>query len=377
VSAAVLQSLASAAAATIYDAIGVAETGAELDKLSKLAWCGFGDGAISDNDLHRLLEYIDLRRPLRRTARQSTLPGLPRPEPNLCRVGAFPKRRVQRSPNKQKSYERRHRLAYSGVMPGHLAARLTIGQIAVMSVVGDEYRRVGRCELALETMAARAGVCRKTARRAMATAREERLITIEIRPVRGKKNRPNLVEIISFEWLKWLLRSRTRQTPGSRPIGGHLVSPTDTTPADGNRCNADFEKAAAPPKPPQRGQPTKEAIAFADELANIAGYRRATTPDSWRKANPSQVVQVWLNELGKYQLDRRPLDVLRAVAVGVMRRKRARDRSPPHSPRYFGSEVYKLIEGMERATREFSEFNSRPMKRLRLQPTRNTTKRVA
>ena len=39
-SGAALQSLATAAAATIYDAIGVAETGAELDSLAKLIWQG-------------------------------------------------------------------------------------------------------------------------------------------------------------------------------------------------------------------------------------------------------------------------------------------------------------------------------------------------
>jgi hypothetical protein len=388
VSAPVLQRLASAAAATIYDAVGVAETGAELDDLARLIWRGNFEGTICDADAMRLAQYVEQRRPLHHhRPQQITFPGFPMPEGNLRRVGSmrhrsrFPRRREQRSPDKQASYERRHRLAYSGVMPRHLCPRLTIGEMAVMRVIADEYIRVAGCKLSLAAIAARAGGCRKTAKRAIRKARDERLISSEERPVRGERHKPNLIRIISFEWLKWLRRSKDKANDARQVVagGGHFVSPTDTTSIDDSRRAADFAKTATPPKvaPPQRGQPTKEAIAFADELANIAGYRRATTPASWRKANPPQVVQVWLNELGKYQRDRRPLDVLRAVAVGVMRRKRARDRSPPHSPRYFGSEVCKLIEGMERETRALSEFNGRPMKRPRLQPTRDPTRRVA
>jgi hypothetical protein len=104
--------------------------------------------------------------------------------------------------------------------------------------------------------------------------------------------------------------------------------------------------------PPQSGQPTKEAIAFADELAIIAGYEPATTPDSWRNANPAQVVQLWLNELGRYELGQRAVEILRIFAEHVMKRKRASDPSPPYSPRYFGPEIYKFIGGIERIKQE-------------------------
>ena len=119
-------SLASAGATTLYDAIGRVETSSELDQLSQQVWCA-GDGAILDDDATYLLEYINRRRSVRRQPRhQETLPGLPLPEPNVRRVGRFAKRRTQRSPDRQASYDRRHRLAYSGVMPGHLTGRLTI-----------------------------------------------------------------------------------------------------------------------------------------------------------------------------------------------------------------------------------------------------------
>jgi hypothetical protein len=177
-SAAALQSLASAAAATIYDAIGAAETGSELDDLVKLVWRGNFDGAIDDVDAMHLVKYVEQRRPLHRHARQQlTFPGIPVPEPNLRRVTStrqrsrFPRRREQRAPDKQASYERRHRLAYSGVLPRHLAPGLTIGDMAVMRIIADEYVRAAGCELSLAALAARAGVCRKTAKRAMQKAR--------------------------------------------------------------------------------------------------------------------------------------------------------------------------------------------------------------
>ena len=44
----------------------------------------------------------------------------------------------------------------------------------------------------------------------MRTARDERLISVEERPVPGQKHRPNLVSIISLEWLKWLRRPTIR-----------------------------------------------------------------------------------------------------------------------------------------------------------------------
>jgi hypothetical protein len=362
-SAAALQSLASAAAATIYDAIGAAETGAELDDLVKLVWRGNLDGAIDDVDAMHLVRYVEQRRPLHRHPhRQLTFPGIAIPEPNLRRVTSmrqrsrFPRRREQRSPDKQASYERRHRLAYSGILPRHLAPGLTVTDMAVMRIVADEYVRSAACELSLAEIAARAGGCRKTAKRALLKARAQRLISIEERPVPGQRHKPNLIRIISFEWLKWLRRSKEKneanQVAGG---GGHFVPPTDTTTADDGDV-VEFRKTEPPAKTaaPQGGRPTKEAIAFADELASIAGYRPATTPDSWRNANPPQVVQVWLTELGKYELDlkRRPVEMARLVARHVMSRKRVQDPSPPYSPRYFGPEIFRVIGGLERARQE-------------------------
>jgi hypothetical protein len=359
VSAAALKSLASAAAATLYDAIGRAETAAELDALSQQVSFGWGRGAILDDDATYLFEYISRRRPVRRSReRQGTLPGLPLPKPNLQRVGRFPRRRAQRSPDKQASYDRRPRLAYSGVMPHHLAARMTVAEMAVMCIVADEYRARGVCDLSRDEIAARAGVHRETVRLAMNKARDdERLISVEERPVPGRKHRPNLVRIISFEWLKWLWRPNEKAARSGEPIGAKIDCPTVNRLEDDCGTDANCTAAPAPAAQPERGRPTKEAVEFAAELANIAGYRQAAVPKAWREADPPQVVQVWLNELsGKM----RPIEALRTIATTVMRRKRLLcDASPPCSPRYFSAEVKKLVA------------------RSRVQPRRDPTRRVA
>jgi hypothetical protein len=399
---AALKSLGSLSAARIYSAIGAAKTGAELDDLIKLVWRDHLGGAIDDIDAMYLVQYAEQRRPrseMLLSAVVAEMPAtarIPIAEPNLRPIGSrsyrsrFSSRREQRAPDKQRSYERRHRLAFSGVMPRFLAPNLTIGDMAVMRVVCDEYVRAGGCELSLAEIAARAGVCRKTAKRATQNARDQRLISIEERPVRGQRHRSNLIRVISFEWLKWLRRGQDDEGSAHRNAvancngdavanavvdcdndvaekavfrgprmpggGGHFAPPTDTKLTDDGGGVVEFRKTDTPPKTasPQDGWPGKEAITFADELARIAGYQPAKTPDSWRNANPPQVVQLWLNaleKLGKPDLYpfRTPVELLRKIGQHVMERKGASDLSPPYSPRYFGAEIYRFVERTERA----------------------------
>ena len=223
-----------------------------------------------------------------------------------------------------------------------------------MRIVADEYVRAARCELSLAAIAARAGVCRKTAKRAMQKARDKRLISIEERSVPGQKHKPNLIRIISFEWLKWLRRGKDNEANlrsggpfqgPDRPAqvvggGGHSAPPTDTRLEDDGGGVVVFRKTEPPPQtaPPQSGQPTKEAIAFAEELAIIAGYKPASL------ANTSLA-----NTL---DLRRRPVEMARLIAQHVMSRRRAQDPSPPYSPRYFGPEIYRVVGGIERTREE-------------------------
>jgi hypothetical protein len=246
--------------------------------------------------------------------------------------------RPQRSPDKQKSYERRHRLAFSGPLPPHFAARFTVGQMACLRVVGDEHRAKGCCDLSLDEIAARAGVCRKTGQRAMWGAREQTLITIEERRPKGRrKHLPNIVKITSPEWLSWLARGSTRMKTGQKSPTT-VISLVD----DGDLCRPESSVCE---ESPQSGQPSKEAIAFADELASIAGHRRNQLPEAWRNANPPQVVQVWLNALRAVEVDRCYPDLikfLRTLARATMSRKP--DPRPPHSPRYFWPTIKSIVD---------------------------------
>jgi hypothetical protein len=150
-----------------------------------------------------------------------------RPQPSQSRWRHVQRpRRRQRSPDRQRSYERRHRLAWSGALPGFLAGRLTIGDMAVARIVADEYLRRKLCDVSLDEIAARAGVCRKTAKRALGRMRALGLITIEERPVNGHKSLTNVVKIVSREWLCWLEKRPRAQR--ATLIGGHLAAPTNT-----------------------------------------------------------------------------------------------------------------------------------------------------
>jgi hypothetical protein len=260
-------------------------------------------------------------------------------------------------------------------MPPYLAPHFSVGAMAVMRIIADEYRDNGLCHLSKDAIAARAGVCRKTVRRAIALACTEGLISIMERPVPGRKHLPNLVRVTSSEWLSWINRG-ARITPGSaakntpseeailRPsIGGHLCPTTDIRLEDDGGGGGDAstktcspaealqeevaekepsDEATAEDKPDNQAEglrlkdkPGDEAIAFARELASIAGHRRNALPQAWIDARPEWVVQTWLNT-GV------PVSDLRSVTAAAMRKKP--DRRAPYSPRYFSHEVRRMAE---------------------------------
>lgn len=143
-------------------------------------------------------------------------------------VTLFPAKRLQRAPERSVAIERRRRLACSGPMPPALASRFTTGQLAVLRIVGDEMARNGACGLCIDAIAARAGVCRRLAQAAIRLAEGDGLLTIQERRHQGRKSDPNVVRIISREWLQWLRRGGRSTAPallGS--IGCKTVHPTD------------------------------------------------------------------------------------------------------------------------------------------------------
>lgn len=135
--------------------------------------------------------------------------------------GRFTKPRPQRSPDREKSIQRRRTLAATWPMPPVMAGMLTTSQVAYARIVADEVHRTGRCELTLDEIAARGGMCRKTAKRAQDRLGELEWITVEERPVEGRKHLSNVVRIVSGEWNMWI-----KMGPKPRPIGGHSCPTT-------------------------------------------------------------------------------------------------------------------------------------------------------
>lgn len=112
------------------------------------------------------------------------------------------------SPDREASRERKRSWAGSG-MPRAMWKYYTEGERAALCVVGDQVKRRGYCDLALDRIAAVAGVSRTTVQNALRKARHPELghVTVEERPRAGRKNLTNIVRIISSAWLGWLKRS--------------------------------------------------------------------------------------------------------------------------------------------------------------------------
>jgi hypothetical protein len=247
-------------------------------------------------------------------------------------MGRIARRYYQRSPDREKSLLRRRRLAASGCLPPTMACHLTTGEQAVARIIADEISSKGTCELTLDEIAARAGVCGKTAQRTMRRLGAGKQgyevivglnwITVEERPRKGRKHLPNVVKIISSEWIAWI----ERRSGKLGRIGGHLRPTTDTRVDDRGGDGREKEKSGL----------SEEAIEFAEELANIAGYRRDGVPDAWRQADPGRCAQAMLDavsEIGMAIMD------LRQLCVAVARAAPQR----PYSPRYFLTSVKRSL----------------------------------
>lgn len=204
----------------IATAIDAAGSLASLDALSQAVWKGFAAGACTDAEAQTIAEAVEARRNAFRAPRRRQL-DLSRP-PTL-----FSRAKAQRPPERQQALERRRRLATSGPMPPELACMFTMGELAVLRVVGDEWRDKGRCDRTYAELGARAGVSRDTARNAIRAAAKHGLISVEERRRPGHKNLPNIVRLISRSWLAWI--ERKAGSAPSRSIGVKKLPTTDNS----------------------------------------------------------------------------------------------------------------------------------------------------
>src|SRR5215207_8048737 len=202
-------------------AIDGARTLTRLDHLSKAIWQGLTAGAVGDDDAQALAERLHARRSLiRGEIKPVSIP--------VGRPSIFPPRRPQKAPKRPVAIARRRHLAASGPMPPALACKFTVGELAVLRIVGDEVRRHGYCDRSIGELAARAGCGRTTAQNAIREAARLGLVTVQERRREGRKNDTNVIRIISKEWTMWLARGGRANGPKAQPpIGFKKANPTD------------------------------------------------------------------------------------------------------------------------------------------------------
>src|SRR3982751_3231975 len=169
---------------------------AELPAVSALLWKAYAAGTVNEAEASALSEAIELKR------------ALPPPQKTA-------QRRLGSRPRSDASMERRRRWAASGCLPPQIAARFTLAETAVLAVIAAEHVKHGRCTLAIDQIAALAGVGRTTVKNALREAQRQDLARIEERRVSAWRNAPNIVTITSREWTSWL-RMRRRGV-GSNP----------------------------------------------------------------------------------------------------------------------------------------------------------------
>jgi hypothetical protein len=212
-----------AAGQALLDVINAGSDVQHLDEAAKLLWKGYGEGAIGEGEAEYLSNAIYRRRPVGRHIAPGHASQVGRVNGRV--VSRFVSRQRQRSPDRKASRDRRRTLGGSSALPDNLRHHYTEGQRAVLCIVAFEVKRHGVCDLAVEKIAALAGVGRTTVQTTMHEARRLGHLTIVERPRRGCKSLTNLVRVSSPEWNAWL--SRGPSAP--RPIGSKPVKMASTT----------------------------------------------------------------------------------------------------------------------------------------------------
>src|SRR3954462_1719558 len=116
------------------------------------------------------------------------------------------------------------------MLPSLMTLRFTVGELAVLRIVGDEMRQHGGCDRCVDEIAARAGVCRSMVKNAIRTAARLGLLTVKERRREGRRNLPNVIRIVSKEWTVWLARGGRSSRPAGEPlIGVKKITPTDNS----------------------------------------------------------------------------------------------------------------------------------------------------
>lgn len=191
-------------------------------------WRAYGEGYVSEAEAETLSALIEARQegsPKLADQTRSTGSNTPQAGASGPRTGRSGSR-----PRTDASMERRRRWAASGRMPPAIAARFTLAEQSVLSLVAAESARRKDCRLSVGGIAAIAGVSETTVRNAIREAVKLGLLTVEERQITGWRNDTNIVRIVSPEWTSWLrlTRKRKAEAPDTLPEGGGCKSANPT-----------------------------------------------------------------------------------------------------------------------------------------------------
>ena len=198
----------------ITAALGIARGRSALDDVSRVIWKGLAEGLLSENEAQRFADQLEALRRGEGASRGEPVRSAPSSFSGASpgrRHSFFPPRRKQVSPDRRISLARRKRLAASGPVPPSLAAHFTTSELAVLRIIGDEWRGEGACVKTLAEVAARAGVSRTTVQNAIRQARAMGMLKVEERRVMGAKSLPNKITVVCAEWKTWLRRGPPRE----------------------------------------------------------------------------------------------------------------------------------------------------------------------
>jgi len=165
-------------------------------------------------------------------------------DPRVPRYFGGPRKPYQRSPNPVKALTRRRVLAWrANAMPDHMRMQLTESQRALANLIREHHERHGYFDLCHDAAAALIGSCAKTVQRAQHALEDLEWISVDRRPQPGRqKHLPNVIKIISREWLTWI--ERGSRTPA--PIeSGHSCPATQSDKQEGNSFANSVPVAAA------------------------------------------------------------------------------------------------------------------------------------
>lgn len=171
-----------------------------LDALAKNMWVDYAAGKITEEAAERITRAVERRRSVLRTNTNK--------KRNTPLLDALKRSKLPVRPDR---IQHRRKVAYCGALPGHIAAKFTIGQIAALSIIIAQVKSTGRCELYVGQIAAMAGCCSRVVQIAITEAQRQGLIVIERRPRAGKSNLSNVIKIIDLSLIAWMKRGNAHK----------------------------------------------------------------------------------------------------------------------------------------------------------------------